>query len=563
MGDSDLEALTITKMRGFVKPFTLTFERNKKLCIVYGENGTGKSTLCDALDLLGSESIGSLDGRGLGKVERYLAPLNHAAAVGAVELKTTGADAYTATIQGGRVTVMTPRPRVLVLRRPQLVKIVNALPADRYKEIAELVDVSGVSNSEQALSNLLKQTARDAEERATRVAGAKEILEKLFAAAAGEGDAIAWARREATRDSADSNTLADALGALKKAYETLQHRRERYDLARANVKSAKEDKDAAAAEVKALDHGDDNTSPELVALLEAAEKALATRGEGNVCPVCSGTDKAIGLAARLRERLAAMARLRAALARETSATRNLELAQARELEEREAYLAERTSFQPLRRGIAEEVRPDSDPPEDLNELSCWLEQLASLAAEWNRRHIELSGLADHRQRLRDALSAYNESYTLAERASKLVRALRAGHAKAQSTRHTFVNGVLEEISREVGRLYDVVHPGEGFEKINLSLDTKKRESLSLSANFQTSQVPPQAYFSDSHLDTLGLCIFLALAKKGAASSTILVLDDVLASVDEPHVDRLIEAHQEIVWVQGEPCNRGWRSRLPK
>src|SRR5689334_16857351 len=73
MSANDLESLTITKIRGFVEPFTLTFDKDRKLCIVYGENGTGKSTLCDALDLLGSEAIGSLDGRGLGKIERYLA----------------------------------------------------------------------------------------------------------------------------------------------------------------------------------------------------------------------------------------------------------------------------------------------------------------------------------------------------------------------------------------------------------------------------------------------------------------------------------------------------------
>jgi hypothetical protein len=37
-----------------------------------------------------------------------------------------------------------------------------------------------------------------------------------------------------------------------------------------------------------------------------------------------------------------------------------------------------------------------------------------------------------------------------------------------------------------------------------------------------------------------LCIFLALSAIEAPEETILILDDVLASVDEPHVDRLIE-----------------------
>lgn len=54
-----------------------------------------------------------------------------------------------------------------------------------------------------------------------------------------------------------------------------------------------------------------------------------------------------------------------------------------------------------------------------------------------------------------------------------------------------------------------------------------------------SDVQPQAYFSESHLDTLGLCVFLALSGLDRPDDTILVLDDVLASVDEPHVERLM------------------------
>ena len=37
-----------------------------------------------------------------------------------------------------------------------------------------------------------------------------------------------------------------------------------------------------------------------------------------------------------------------------------------------------------------------------------------------------------------------------------------------------------------------------------------------------------------------MCVFLALSALEEPEETILVLDDVLASVDEPHMDRLIE-----------------------
>lgn len=66
-----LTTLTITHLRGSVGSFVLPFEVGKGLTIVYGENGTGKSTICDALELLGKGRGGSLDNRGLGKTTAY------------------------------------------------------------------------------------------------------------------------------------------------------------------------------------------------------------------------------------------------------------------------------------------------------------------------------------------------------------------------------------------------------------------------------------------------------------------------------------------------------------
>ena len=105
----------------------------------------------------------------------------------------------------------------------------------------------------------------------------------------------------------------------------------------------------------------------------------------------------------------------------------------------------------------------------------------------------------------------------------------------------YTDSVLAKIADEVGRLYEIVHPGEGLNKISLELDPNRRASLDMGASFcGETGTPPQAYFSESHLDTLGLCVFLALAELDGPENTILVLDDVLASVDEPHVERLID-----------------------
>src|SRR3546814_6653816 len=80
MSAPSLSSLSIEHLRGSVTQFTLPFEKGKKLTIIYGENGTGKSTIADAFDLLGNGRVGSLDTRGLGTTRKYWPSVGKAAA---------------------------------------------------------------------------------------------------------------------------------------------------------------------------------------------------------------------------------------------------------------------------------------------------------------------------------------------------------------------------------------------------------------------------------------------------------------------------------------------------
>src|SRR5690606_11253625 len=105
----------------------------------------------------------------------------------------------------------------------------------------------------------------------------------------------------------------------------------------------------------------------------------------------------------------------------------------------------------------------------------------------------------------------------------------------------FVQDELTAISSEVDRLYQKIHPKEAVGGISLTLKKSTKNSLELSADFYTKKaVTPQSVYSESHLDTLGICVFIALAKRYGAENSILILDDVVMSVDENHLDRFIE-----------------------
>ena len=108
------------------------------------------------------------------------------------------------------------------------------------------------------------------------------------------------------------------------------------------------------------------------------------------------------------------------------------------------------------------------------------------------------------------------------------------------TRKAFVKEVLDGVSTEIETLFGKLHPKESLGGIKLSLDPDNFGSLHLHGDFHSAKgVPPQSVFSESHLDTLGFCVFLALAKLYKTDDTIIILDDVLTSVDAQHLDRFI------------------------
>jgi hypothetical protein len=110
----------------------------------------------------------------------------------------------------------------------------------------------------------------------------------------------------------------------------------------------------------------------------------------------------------------------------------------------------------------------------------------------------------------------------------------------EGERKEYIEKILVAISNEVSQLYSELHPDEKIGNPRLYLKPRTRGSLEFDASFyEASEIPPQAYYSESHLDTLGVCVFIALAKYYKTESSILILDDILTSVDAQHMDRFM------------------------
>jgi len=194
----------------------------------------------------------------------------------------------------------------------------------------------------------------------------------------------------------------------------------------------------------------------------------------------------------------------------------------------------------------------------LDEVSTALEQLASEAiqtvAASGSKSSEATQLDDRIARLyqlREALPQIDS--LLAVRASRREATKeavkRAGIARRvlsylQDARKETVQEIYEEIAADIESFYSQVHPSEAVGGISLEVRTAGRGSANLRGRFHDRRgEDPRAYYSEAHLDTLGICVFLALRKRylqAEPAFDLLILDDVLTSIDAPHASRLAD-----------------------
>jgi hypothetical protein len=179
---------------------------------------------------------------------------------------------------------------------------------------------------------------------------------------------------------------------------------------------------------------------------------------------------------------------------------------------------------------------------------------------------------DDAQKSINQFNSINQFYrriTESEEELREAESLREGLERAleivQRERIAFIQRVLAEVRDETNRLYALIHPDEPLGLDQLLLDENKKGSLLQICSFEgVSDVAPQAYFSESHLDTLGFCLWLAIAKLSSGGDAVVVLDDVFTSVDSVHFTRILD----LLMVECENFNqviitthsRQWRDR---
>lgn len=554
---SRLERLVIENYRGASSRLDLEFDATKPIVVVFGENGTGKTTIADALDAVGNCSKGSIADKSSTKARDHLPTIGKKAADVRITLKAGGSTWNTSLAGDNLTTHPAIAPKIRVLRRSHLQRLIEAAPAQRYEALKSFIDVDRVERAEKALQDAANSAKQDFDSAVTRRAAAEDQLDVVWRAEGSPGaNAGSWAKSVSLQEAAALEDEAARLRAAQKAVTAAESAVTAYKATVSTVQQRESEAQEVEQEVAELPSLDVQQGMGLAGVLRQVQSHLKDGVHPNQCPVCEQGIPLSQLQANIQLRLDQLKQYDDLRVRRETATRHVSIAQDSIEPKRAALLAAAGVLLEILKGgevaliaasgmeLAAYAALNAPSAANADEACQQAENLVASFSILNPSLVEAETAATKQSGLINSITELNNrvetGITESEQLDQLKSLLKEAYDTVRLKRIEFTQQILDKVAAECNRLYAIVHPGEPVAISKLELDKGRRASLNQGASFEGhNDVPPQAYFSESHLDTLGFCFWLATVKmENPDGDAIVVLDDVFTSVDSPHINRI-------------------------
>lgn len=544
---SNLKQLSISGLRGVAGSLNIVFE--KPLSLIYGPNGTGKTSICDAIDFIANGECGSLNDNSLGAAKhKYWPFLGKSSADINVQLALQNGATWHAKVVNNKVSVLCSPPdtklEVKIWRRKQMMDLILAAPGDRFKVIEPFIDVSEIDASERALKDLQRSIDASLQLASSNLAENLSTLEDQCAIGEGNAsDVLSWAKLESEKTKDEFDQVIQKITQTIEKTLSLSSALTLSAQAKGKVEVEKSDFiEVEQTYLQAQENITDN-SADILDLLNSANRYFHKHGASEACPLCESTEKVAGLAEKVSASIQLLSSLSVAKNEYNGRKLNIGVFEQNAAQHEQDILIPRTEFINAFHAASLSIKDINQQSEQ--QCQNYLENLDIEELKFVKAYCEKvkTDLLESKARISSVKAAwkqYQDNLDSVQSNNRLKPTIDRILAIHEEQRKAFIDNILHDIAGEVGRLYETIHPGEGLDKIELQLHPKRRASLDIQSVFGSQQAPPGAFFSNSHLDSLGLCILIALAKREAPEATILVMDDILGSIDEPHVDRIIQ-----------------------
>lgn len=554
-------------------------DTGSKSVVVYGDNGSGKSTFVDGVEYIARngrvchlqhEYSGSYQEKGVRNTStpseensRSAIHFDDGSSIGA-DIKPDGSFTISSDPADLKVAIQNWNVESHILRQDEVSRFIHYTKGQKYSALLPLL---GLSNLEQAAENLRQLRLNVIEQSGVE---AKRILHQQLTGATKERllslkeEDVLKTLKEQTKKYAieqpaeEIKPLTEQLAAeIENRINSLEPKQNRHII----VKQILEEKLLTKLEnmISADEKAEEKVDALLdlrISVLEPMEKfvGIIEDPEKEIqCPSCGQMVVGSELIEHVTKELELLREVRAA--RDEAKAKRKELADSLgsvtkktaepnfkswlelpEQEEPSALIAQLTKIQ-----IAEpDVRWKT---EDIVALRDVLPKLiALLEKEAERAPPSTKELIDDRDfvQICSTVPKIHELEDEIKRVQTLIEALEKSEKSVRDEIRNRAEHIVREISVDIRRLWSKIHPGEPIEDMKLYVHGEVDKAIDISLKFfGTDQLSPRLTLSEGYRNSLGLCIFLALALFGGGDDPI-ILDDIVSSLDREHRGMLTE-----------------------
>ena len=586
-----INSLTVSGFRGIAETRTFSFDGED--VVIVGPNGSGKSTILQAIEFLTTGHIEALRGDGTGRISKNQHVPNRS-----VDPDDTYVQA-TVEVGGEEITLRreyTNRSRLqadsrpaelstfldlaenglLQLTRDELLALIITTPGQRKDEIQELLDLNGIDSKRRQLKRFKRECDNEISTIETNKATAEEHLtEALDIHSVSESSikqGVNQIREDLGGDPIESLSAVESFReGIESPVEQASHPLSRSDNSdrvdtlvewfESDLEAVESDLDALQSQIEALLADKDLIS-------EVSELSLVRQGKTMVkpftdeCPLCKTPFGAGELEEILEEREQRLSQVDertetvTEMAQEIHAELETPLSELNHLLETLHDADVDVELPPLASYHYDLTDIQSDLEADL------IDELNSIEPDSFRYDLgdadaeavmsELQTIAANRpERTRleaqwDALKTATENYDNWVAAETRLQAAKQARSEFGTAHEEFIDArdeILSEVYDEISDLfvdfYTTINPDEDDIESILS-PTNTGVQFNIEFNGEGDH-PPHALHSEGHQDSMGVCLFLALADHFSPLQRMpLLLDDIVMSIDETHRQRVAE-----------------------
>ncbi len=594
-----IKSINISGIRGIKDPLPLNL--NNKSILIFGESGSGKSSLTDAIEWyysdgvkhLISEETGSTKGRGA--LRNLFIPDSEDAFIN-IQYSNNKLNA-TKTIDSSLMAstsnttddfkdyLLATQSENLILRYRDLVEFIIASKTDKLKKLQNIIGFSAVADMRDLLKKSAGRIARNinsANYNNQKDAQQTVVLDNLGQNAHTDDQLFAGANLlikplKIGKDIKSHKDIQDALKAIESKEDTaLLEQISFYTKVGENLTEIVGNIDSIHSSYKTYHtiYTELRKDPEnikklqLLALLKEGQSVLKNDVvQDDYCPLCFQEKSKIELIKELNERIKELEEIekeKDTLEEQGQKLKDILRVNVNTIdgilkeklfkEEQQVKLLEKvqqikTSLSAFSDELKKELiakDPIQEPSKiqigkkDISELAKQAQDTAKALTESERSNIKFQ----IHTKLFHAVTAYKQYQTIKRQQEILTKQqvtfqlLFADFIKRQEEA---LNVFLKMFSANIDEYYTTMNPNEKIEDIKLvPIKDKNDDLVGITIEyrfFDETKTPPIAYLSESHINCLGLSFFLASVKAFNKHNEFFVLDDVISSFDRPHRSR--------------------------